>query len=476
MAMHVAWYAAMNPGDEPARSDADAHARSLGGYTKYFKMGETIPGLGKAAEAGWAVYGPQSSGGGPQGTAGGGTPPSQPPAQSSGIPGMTPMMANPPQATGGGQGFNRSPNQVILDLPPQRGDWLGLEALIPDNRIPANKSPRVTNWDRFARYGSRCVRRGVAKLTDDITNVDDAQQASATAAMIAKASFTASTDWMQVIDPDGETYAFWFDKTGADTEPAGSQAADNSFRVNISTDTTAAEVGARLVTAVTAAAITGLTASGTTTVTFAVTVGGDHWRIEEFVTSVSFTVTPFTYTGGSALSSQYRGLGFVHIPSNAGDQLIEIFRDKDVEIGEVVGAEAPTSMHLCDPGPLWGRPPHLDGLRGPDFVLSEPSANVIRVTAEFLAIAQVPLKKQTVKAITIRYRGPFTDDGKTHYPLDPDESTERSTVLVRREAWDGVSDTWDTPAITAGAGRYFFAAWVHALEGTTELAQGSWSL
>lgn len=481
MAAYVAWYAAVAPSTEPARTDADTHARSIGGHATYYQMNQTIPGMGKAAEAGWAVYPASGSSQPTGGQGGGGTPPSNPPPQSSGIPGMTPMMANPPTPSGGGQGFTRGPNQVIIDLPPQRGDWLGYEGFLPDNRTPANKSPRVTNWDRFGRYGSRCVRRGVAKLSDDITTVDDAQQSAASITPIAKASFAPSADWIQLITPGGVTHAFWFDTTGADTIPAGADAADNKYAVDISADTTAAQVGARLVTAITTAAISGVAAAGTTTVVIDVTTGGNKWRLEEFVTNSGFSVVTFTNTTGSALSSEYRGLGLLSIPSNSGDQLMEIYRDKDVEIGEVVGSESATSMHLCSPDPRWGRPRNLDTLRGPDCILTEPSTNVIRVTAEMLSVAQLALKKQTVKAITIRYRGPFGDDGKNHYPLDPDESTERSTILVRRQAWDGESDTFDTPDLTAlvtalGAGRWFFSIWAHAREGTTERSEGSWSL
>jgi len=477
MAPHVAWYAALDPSHEPARSDAQAHAASIGGTAKYYKFAQTIPGFGKVAESGWAIFPPSGGGPAPAGTGGGGTPPSSPPAQSAGIPGMTPAMANPPQPTGGGQGFARNPNQIVLDLPPQRGDWLGIDTFIPDNRLAANKSPRANNWDRFGRYGSRCVRRGVMKLSDDIKSVNDAAISAASINPVAKVSYVAGTDWIQVITPAGITYAFWFDTTGADVEPAGSVAADDSYAVNISADTTAADVGARLVAAINTAAIAGLTATGTTTIVLDVTTGGNKWRLQEFVTNAGFTIVTFTNTVGSALSSEYRGLGLLSIQSNSGDQLMAIYRDKDVDIGEVVGSESATSMHLCKPDPRWGRQRNPDTLRGPDCVLTEPSPNVIRVTAEMLSIAELALKKQTVKAITIRYRGPFDNDGKNHYPLDPDESTSRSIILVRRVAYDGTGVAFDTPDLTAlGAGRFFFSIWAHAYEGTTERSEGSWTL
>lgn len=398
-------------------------------------------------------------------------------ATSSG-PGQTPTMANPPQITGGGSGLIRSPNQVMIDLPSSAADWQGLETLLPDNRLPATKSPRVVNWDRRARFGSRCVRRGTAKLDMDIGTVNDGAEARGHLQAVAKALYAPSADWFQFILPNGDTHAFWFDTTGADTQPAGSAAADDSDVIDISGATSAGDVAALIVTAVNTAAI-GLTALELVApgvVRFTTASLGDFWRIEEFVADAGFTVEDFAPFTGAALSSEYRGLGLLSIPANGVDdtQLFMAFRDKDVDLGAVVGAQSATSLHNTIAGPLWGRPPHLDGLRGPDFTLTKPGGGVVRVTAEFLSILAANLKTQTVKAITIRYMGPFAD-GEGRYPLDPDEPETRSTILVRRAAYNGTSTAFDTPVLS-GTGRMFFTVWAHALLGTSEPARGSITL
>lgn len=345
---HIAAYARWE------EADAEAHAQSIGGYKKYLPNGATQGKNGVTSIGVWAVYnapaqqaGNSTSGGGGGGGTGGSPPP---PAGTSGGPAPPPMMANQPVMTGGGAGFNRGANTEILDLPQTLGDWQGLETLIPDNRLPAAKSPLSIGWDRFGRYGSRCVRRGIAKLTDDILSVRD--------------------------------------------------------------------------------------------------------------------------SGASALNADYRGLSLLSLPSSGStdDQLMMVFRDDGVAIGTAPGGgNLATSMHFCSAGPEWGRPRALGDMAGPDVTLSNPSTTVIRATSIYGAIPDTNdgLKQQTLKALTIRYAGPFSG-GVPRYPVDPDEGTDESTILVLRDSWDGASRADDTPALTAG--KYWFTAWVHGLEGMTREA------
>lgn len=122
---------------------------------------------------------------------------------------------------------------------------------------------------------------------------------AATPAMIgvgfpAKANFVAGTDYLLFTAPGGVTHAFWFDTTGGDSEPAGSVAADNSYQVDISGDTTAQDVLATLLAAINTAAI-GVTAKnwgGTGLVIEVDTPGaaGNSWGIEDFVGHINFEV------------------------------------------------------------------------------------------------------------------------------------------------------------------------------------------
>jgi hypothetical protein len=81
------------------------------------------------------------------------------------------VQANLPQYTGGGQGFQIGAQSTSVLVPPRQDDWKGLDSYNPDNKITGDYSPRSINFDGFARIGSRCVRRGVAKCTDDLRTV-----------------------------------------------------------------------------------------------------------------------------------------------------------------------------------------------------------------------------------------------------------------------------------------------------------------
>lgn len=81
------------------------------------------------------------------------------------------VQANLPAYTGGGQGFQIGAQSTSVLVPPRQNDWKGIDSYNPDNKITGDYSPRAVNFDGFARIGSRCVRRGVAKCTDDIRTV-----------------------------------------------------------------------------------------------------------------------------------------------------------------------------------------------------------------------------------------------------------------------------------------------------------------
>lgn len=80
---------------------------------------------------------------------------------------MQAVNAHQAAITGGGQGFSIGAveNNAVLTAWP--GEWEGIDTLSPDTKLPENLSPDATNWNALERFGSRCVRRGVAKMSDD---------------------------------------------------------------------------------------------------------------------------------------------------------------------------------------------------------------------------------------------------------------------------------------------------------------------
>lgn len=361
MAKPKAFYAALNPGDEPARSEAETHAQRIGGYSRYVAFNQKIPGMGgRAAEAGWFVYEAQSQP----------TPPSQSPSPSrqtptnpsgggsrTGAQALQATMANQPQITGGGQGFSIGATQVGVTLPQRSDEFLGIDSLTPDNKLSVNHAPRSVNWDGFRRIGSRCVRAGIAKLAED------------------RDTMTAS--------------------------------------------------------------------------------------------------------GGGSLSSEYRGLCIFSLPASGAqdDKLLVGLVDKDVEIGVAPGgSNSQTSLHIVTGDPRWGRPRDLTGVPGPTVTLSDQTGGVLRVNVVYTNVfptAREELMKQTVKAVIIRYAGPFS--GATpRYPLDPDgattdgsaDGTESTSFKTRSQAFDGTSTNFDTSALALG--KWWVTVWCVSLEGISE--------
>jgi len=139
-------------------------------------------------------------------------------------------------------------------------------------------------------------------------------QATGSLQTVAKASYTASTDYITLTAPDGTTYAFWFDTTGGDSEPAGSSGADNSYQVDISGDTSAADVAATLEGVIDSNSI-GVDAddsAGSGQVDLTVDeygFEGNDWAIAETVGDAGFTVTAFS---GGQDGTDVSGDGTIH--------------------------------------------------------------------------------------------------------------------------------------------------------------------
>lgn len=77
------------------------------------------------------------------------------------------VQAGLPAYTGGGPSFQQGAINIQGLLNPRQDELVGLDALTPPEKLGPSYSPDMTNWDGFAKYGSRCVRRGSAKLGDD---------------------------------------------------------------------------------------------------------------------------------------------------------------------------------------------------------------------------------------------------------------------------------------------------------------------
>lgn len=195
-----------------------------------------------------------------------------------------------------------------------------------------------------------------------------------------------------------------------------------------------------------------------------------------------------TVVDGSAqaISSEYRGLSLCVIPCSGTqpDKLLLSFHDKDVEIGSAPGgSNSLTSHHLIDTAPRWGRPRKLTGLPGPVLALTDQTSQVLRVAVTYTNIfpnTQAELREASIKAITIRIRGPISGAGP-YFPLDENGEDGTGSVYfntgsdVNRRAWDGSGTSYDMDLSGAiyGAGKYWITAWAHGLEGTSEPSYGS---
>lgn len=130
-------------------------------------------------------------------------------------------------------------------------------------------------------------------------SVGELAAAAGSLTAVAKASYSAGTDFFTLTDPAGTTYAFWMDTTGGDSAPAGATAADNTYDVDISGATSAADVAALIEAEINTASI-GITAddsAGSGVCALDVDESGfegNDWAISETVGNVGFTVTAFS--------------------------------------------------------------------------------------------------------------------------------------------------------------------------------------
>jgi hypothetical protein len=124
---------------------------------------------------------------------------------------------------------------------------------------------------------------------------------TATIQCLGVGDMTADTDYILFTKPNGDTHAFWFDVTGSDSEPAGSQSADDSTRVNIAGLAAAEDAAQQLLGAINTELGSGGTgeledaiSNGAGLLTVSSVFGGANWALAEFVTNAGFLVATFT--------------------------------------------------------------------------------------------------------------------------------------------------------------------------------------
>lgn len=84
---------------------------------------------------------------------------------------VTAVNAHQAQPTGGGAGFSIGAveNSTVISAWP--GEWEGIDTTSPEEKMPDSLSPEANNWNGLERFGSRCVRRGMAKMSEDRSTV-----------------------------------------------------------------------------------------------------------------------------------------------------------------------------------------------------------------------------------------------------------------------------------------------------------------
>lgn len=81
--------------------------------------------------------------------------------------------AGQPAYTGGGQGFKIGAVDNRLVLSERADEFEGVDAYTPPHKLPLSKSPNATNWNALEVVGSRCVRRGTAKMLENRDTLTD---------------------------------------------------------------------------------------------------------------------------------------------------------------------------------------------------------------------------------------------------------------------------------------------------------------
>ena len=104
-----------------------------------------------------------ATGGGAVGGSGGGT------GSLGGAP--TAVNANVATPTGGGAGFSIGAVENSTALSAWPGEWEGVDTLGPDTKLPESLSPEAINWNAIEKFGARCVRRGMMKMSEDRSSV-----------------------------------------------------------------------------------------------------------------------------------------------------------------------------------------------------------------------------------------------------------------------------------------------------------------
>lgn len=352
----------------------------------------------------------------------------------------------------GGVRFQTAAANVTSFAPERSGNFFGLDSFTPPDKLGPDYVPYETNWDDLSKLGSRCVRRGTAKLGDDIHTVTMTRARMTT---LANSDLTASTDYFLLTLPDATTHAFWFDTTGSDSEPAGSGAADASTEVT-TTGLSANAVASAIATAVNTADIGLIAAAVSADLWLIAVVGGSTWTLAEFVTDADWTITAF---GNVALDSSYEGVSITRIPGNGdvSDQLLLAFADND--IGSTM-TSLPVSLHVITSVPTWGYPMAIQNTPGPTLTLSQIAGPKVRATVVHDHPA-VGRRNNTVRQIVIRY-------DLEAFPADIDGRDNLDSITFAsadRAAWTGVSTTYDTTESFSAADVVYVTAWTVTLEG-----------
>ncbi|MBK8583444.1 MAG: hypothetical protein IPL86_17010 [Flavobacteriales bacterium] len=232
-----------------------------------------------------------------------------------------------------------------------RSEFLGLSTFAPDTQIGPQHAAYAENVDGISARGALSKRPGLIPL---YPNRNTEVAAQATLRLPTKANITASTDYILFTLPNADTHAFWFDTTGADSEPAGSVSATNSTVVDVSGATTALQVAAALFAAINAAVIGVTCVAGPGVVAGDVNVfvdtpgiGGNSWVVEEFMTHASASVASDFAGGWSGVSSSRKGRSINALPEgfrNAGRATLVLGYDNSSDLGGGIASAGTTEL------------------------------------------------------------------------------------------------------------------------------------
>lgn len=271
---------------------------------------------------------------------------------------------------------------------------------------------------------------------------------------IAKADFTADTDYI-LFDLGGTTHAFWFDTTGGDTEPAGSAAADNSYQVDISGDTTADDVSDTLETAINNASI-GLAAADSSVdgnVNITHSAGGtlSGYSLTEFVTDSNFEVQDF-FGGADAITSSLNGRSITALPFGffdlQGDQarILEGY-DSSSDLGSGASSSNQKEVRFVGPDMLWNEQFDIRGVK-PNISESSNTGGTVTLSVsmpeKYRDTGNDTGLRQSVNDLVVRY-------STVTYPQDRDGSdSTNSTVAEDYTDWDGTAKSVSISGQTSG--------------------------